>query len=141
MTFLGNYEHTLDDRGRVAIPAKYRADFPGRRAVIIPLPEGCLQVYPEPAFRKMLEDVRSKPLTDLAGRRLRRQFEGQSFEAELDRQGRILIPARSREKIGLNGTVIIVGTGECLEIWTQEGWDKEVEETTKVPPTGQDQVD
>ncbi len=141
MAFLGNYEHTLDDKGRVAIPAKYRADFPGRIAIIIPLADGCLQVYPEPAFREMLQDVRSKPVTDLAGRRLRRQFEGQSFEAELDRQGRILIPARSREKIGLDGTVIIVGTGECLEIWTEEGWEKEIEDSMNVPSMGQDRVD
>ncbi|MCH8051359.1 MAG: division/cell wall cluster transcriptional repressor MraZ [Chloroflexi bacterium] len=141
MAFLGNYEHTLDDKGRVAIPAKYRADFPGQLAIIIPLSDGCLQVYPEPAFREMLRDIRSTPVTDLAGRRLRRQFEGQSFEAELDRQGRILIPARSREKIGLDGTVIIVGTGECLEIWTEEGWEKEMEESMNVPSTGQDRVD
>ena len=65
MAFIGNYEHTLDDKGRVAIPAKYRADFPGRRAIIIPLSDGCLQVYPEPAFREMLRDVRAKPVTDL----------------------------------------------------------------------------
>jgi MraZ protein len=89
----------------------------------------------------MLQDVRSKPVTDLAGRRLRRQFEGQSFEAELDRQGRILIPARSRERIGLDGTVIIVGTGECLEIWTEDGWEKEMDVSMSVPSTGQDRVD
>ena len=140
MAFLGNYEHTLDDRGRVAIPAKYRADFPGRLAVIIPLPEGCLQVYPEPEFREMSEQVHTAPRTTIEGRRLRRQFEGQSFEAELDRQGRILIPLRTREKIGLNGGVVIVGTGECLEIWPADAWEKETEQSM-VPPTGQERVD
>ena len=88
MAFLGNYEHTLDDKGRVAIPAKYRADFPGRIAIIIPLADGCLQVYPEPAFREMLQDVRSKPVTDLAGRRLPRQLERPSFAVAPARPGR-----------------------------------------------------
>jgi MraZ protein len=124
----------------VAIPARYRGDFPGRIAIILPLPEGCLQVYPEPAYKEMTEQVRAAPLTTLQGRRLRRRFAGRSFETELDRQGRILIPASTREKLGLNGAVVIVGTEECLEIWPAEGWEEE-EDESEVPSTGQGQVD
>ncbi|MEX0682375.1 MAG: division/cell wall cluster transcriptional repressor MraZ [Dehalococcoidia bacterium] len=141
MAFRGNYEHTLDDRGRVAIPAKYRLEFPGSIAVITPSPEGCLQVYPEPAFKDMSDQVASQPATTIVGRRSRRLFDAQSFDTELDRQGRILIPARFRELLGLNGTVIIAGNRECLEIWTVEGWAREVEESRSTLPMGQEHVD
>ena len=126
MTFTGNYEHTLDDRGRVAIPARYRESFPGRMAMLVPLLEGCLQVFPQPAFAKMTEEFAAHPLTSPEGRRLRRLIAGQAFEAELDRQGRILIPVRQREDLGLDGTVVVVGTTECLEIWPAAAWTKEL---------------
>jgi MraZ protein len=141
MAFRGNFEHTLDDRGRVAIPAKYRSEFPGSIAVIAPSPEGCLQVFPEPAFVQMSDEVASQPATTINGRRSRRLFDAQSFDTELDRQGRILIPARFREQLGLNGTVIIAGNRECLEIWTPEGWAREIEASRAALPTGQEQVD
>src|SRR4026207_29366 len=57
MAFRGNFDHALDDRGRVAIPAKYRADFPNNTAVITPSPEGCLRVFPEAAFQAMSTQV------------------------------------------------------------------------------------
>jgi len=141
MAFRGNFEHTLDDRGRVAIPAKYRTEFPGSIAVITPSPEGCLQVYPEPAFKDMSDEVASQPATTIVGRRSRRLFDAQSFDTELDRQGRILIPARFREMLDLNGTVIIAGNRECLEIWTPEGWEREIEESRATLPAGQEQSD
>lgn len=141
MGFRGNFEHTLDDRGRVAIPAKYRTEFPGSIAVIAPSPDGCLQVYPEPAFKEMSDEVASQPATTVEGRRSRRLFDAQAFDAELDRQGRVLIPARFREQLGLNGTVIIAGNRECLEIWSPEGWERELEESRTASPAGQEPVD
>jgi MraZ protein len=141
MAFRGNYEHTLDERGRVAIPAKYRSEFPGSIAVIAPSPEGCLQVFPEPSFVQMSDDVASEPATTVNGRRSRRLFDAQSFDTELDRQGRILIPARFREMLGLNGAVIIAGNRECLEIWTPEAWEREIEASRLARTAGQETVD
>ena len=85
MQFRGSVEHSLDDRGRVAIPAKWRASFPGNTAVITPAPEGCLQVFPEAEFQRLSEEFASSPATSLLGRRARRLFDAQAFDAELDR--------------------------------------------------------
>jgi MraZ protein len=127
MPFRGTFEYTLDDRGRVAIPAKYRDEFPNNLAVITPSKDGCLRVYPEAAFQEMSEANAQASATTVAGRRARRAFDALAFDAELDRQGRILIPARLREQASLNGAVVIVGTRECLEIWNPELWEPELE--------------
>lgn len=127
MSFRGTFEYTLDDRGRVAIPAKYRAEFPTNFAVITPSPEGCLRVFPEAAFKEMSDANASKPATTISGRRARRGFDALAFDAELDRQGRILVPALLREQASLNGAVVVAGNRECLEIWNPEAWERELE--------------
>ena len=140
MGFRGNFEHTLDDRGRVAIPAKYRSEF-AAGAVLTPSTDGCLQVYTEADFKKMSDEVASRPATVRVGRQARRLFDAMAFDAELDRQGRILVPSRFREQLGLNGTVVIVGTRECLEIWRPEAWEKELEDSRTALSAGQEPVD
>jgi MraZ protein len=137
MAFRGSFEHTLDDRGRVAIPAKYRAEFPNSLAVITPATEGCLLVFPEAAFKQMSDDVASIPATTVEGRRRRRLFDARAFDAELDRQGRILIPVALRALAGLDGAVMVVGNRESLEIWNPERWLREIEEAEKASPDGQ----
>lgn len=137
MAFRGNFDHTLDDRGRVAIPAKYRTDFPNNTAVITPSPEGCLRVFPEAAFQAMSAEVAEAPATTTEGRRRRRMFDAQAFDAELDRQGRILIPASLRELAGLNGSVVVAGARECLEIWDRARWQQEMKDAELASPEGQ----
>lgn len=127
MAFRGTYEHTVDDRGRVAVPARYRHEF--AEGVVLTLsPEGCLEVYTEDGFTEISNRVMAEPPTHLKGRRLRRRLFGRSWDAELDRQGRILIPAQLREAAQLNGAVIVYGRGECLEVWNRDRWEKELEE-------------
>jgi MraZ protein len=124
MAFRGTYEHTVDDRGRVAIPARYRHEFAG--GVVLTLsPEGCVEVYNEDGFNEMSKLVTAEPATHLKGRRLRRRLSARSWDTELDRQGRILIPAQFREAAQLNGAVTINGRVECLEIWNRDRWREE----------------
>lgn len=137
MPFRGSFDHTLDDRGRVAIPAKYRAEFPNNLAVITPSAEGCLRVFPEAAYRQLSEEIALMPATTVEGRRRRRAFTAQAFDAELDRQGRILIPARLRELAGLNGAVTVAGNHECLEIWEPGRWQREMEMLEQASPEAQ----
>jgi len=126
MAFRGTYEHTVDDRGRVAIPARYRHEFV--EGVVLTLgPEGCIEVYTPGGFAEMSDLVAAEPATTPEGRRSRRRFDAQSWDAELDRQGRILIPAHYREAAGLQGPVIIAGRRECLEIWNPELWAGELQ--------------
>ncbi len=127
MAFRGTYEHTVDDRGRVAIPARYRHEF-AEGVVLTHSPEGCLEVYTPDGFDEMSNLVTAEPATHLKGRRLRRGFFARSWDAELDRQGRILIPAQLRETAQLNGAVIVNGRRECLEVWNRDRWEKELEE-------------
>ena len=127
MAFRGTYEHTVDDRGRVAIPARYRHEF--AEGIVLTLsPEGCLEIYTQEGFDEMSNLVTAEPATHLKGRRLRRGFFARSGDAELDRQGRILIPAQRRETAQLNGAVIINGRRECLEVWSHDRWEKELEQ-------------
>lgn len=137
MPFRGTVEYSLDDRGRVAIPAKYRAEFPNNLAVITPSKDGCLRVYPEAAYLQMSEAFAETSATTVAGRRVRRAFDAQAFDTELDRQGRILIPARLREQASLDGTVVVAGNRECLEIWNPEAWDRELERAEAESPEEQ----
>ena len=137
MAFRGPYEHTLDDRGRLALPARYRHAFVD--GVVLTLgSDGCIEVYTSEGFEKMSDEVASDPATTLYGRRARRRFDAQSWDAELDRQGRILVPAKFREWAALDGGVVIVGRRECLEIWNPERWQRELQEATADSSTGQE---
>lgn len=127
MAFRGTYEHTLDDRGRVAIPARYRHEFPDNKVVLTPGIDGCIEVYTERGFLDKSDRVAAEPDTTRFGRRSRRLFDAQSFDTELDRQGRILVPTRFRQNAGLDGSVVIAGRRECLEIWSPERWEEEVQ--------------
>lgn len=127
MAFRGAYEHTLDDRGRIAIPARYRQAFPDGKVVLTPGLDGCIEVYTEQGFLEKSDRVASEPDTTRFGRRSRRLFDAQSFDTELDRQGRILVPTHFRQMAGLDGSVMIVGRRECLEIWSSQRWEEEVQ--------------
>ena len=135
MAFRGSYEHTLDDRGRVALPARYRHEF--AEGVVLTLgDEGCVEVYTPNGFAEMSDLAAAEPATTLYGRRSRRRFDAQSWDTELDRQGRILIPAKVREAAALAGPVVIAGRRECLEIWSPERWRRELREATAASSAG-----
>jgi len=127
MAFRGAYEHTVDDRGRVAIPARYRQLFKDG-VVLVLSPEGCVEVYTPDGYELMASMVIAEPPTHVKGRRLRRGFFARSWDSELDRQGRILIPSALREAAQLNGSVIISGRHECLEVWNRDHWQREIGE-------------
>jgi MraZ protein len=118
--FFGTYEFTLDDRGRVSVPAQFRHQFENNQGFVTLSDDGCVELYTTEAFKKMHDDIAGKPRTTEEGRLLRRAFYGDTFPVELDRQGRVLIPQSLREEAELEGPVTIVGTGECFEIWNRE---------------------
>ena len=116
MLYKGQVDHTVDDRGRLALPSRYRSDFE-RGGVMTIARDGCAELYTPEGFDKMSEHVAAMPRTTPEGRDARRDFYGQAFDVELDKQGRILIPAIVRQDMGLEGTVTIVGAYECFEVW------------------------
>jgi MraZ protein len=127
MVFRGTFEYSVDNRGRIPIPARFRASF-GNGVVLVESQDGCVEVYSADAYEKEAEFLISQRPTRKKVRRLRRGFFSRSLDVELDGQGRILLPPRLRQRGDLNGQVLIVGRGECLEIWNPRRWAAEEEE-------------
>ena len=123
--FLGQYTYILDDKGRLTIPARFREELSGSIVITRGL-DPCLTIYPMDVWDEIALKVNALPITDPRGRALRRVFYADAISAELDRQGRILIPDRLREIAGLGLTTeaVIVGLDRFLEIWTPERWEE-----------------
>ncbi len=130
MYFFGTFEHSVDERGRVAIPARYRSAFVDGGVLRIG-PEGCVEMYTQQTFEEEVErrlgteDTNSNRRAQ--GRRARRGFLPGAYGVELDRQGRVLVPQQLRTESQLDGRAVVVGCGDYLEIWTPKGWAQELE--------------
>ncbi len=122
--FCANYSYTIDHRGRIPIPPRYREAF-ARGAVLVQAVDGCLELYTPESYNTWASFVEEQGAHQLKGRRLQRGVFGRSFDVELDNQGRLLIPPRCQQHAGLEGPVIIVGRGPCLEIWSAQRWEAE----------------
>lgn len=122
--FTGEYEHRLDDRGRLAIPSAYRGLFE-QGGYLLPGPDGQIELYTPEAYQaeKQIRTVNDKLRP--SARRLARSFFGRVRRVEADRQGRILIPPQMRQERGITGDTTIVGMGEYLEIWNSDAWHAE----------------
>jgi MraZ protein len=119
--FVGEFNHTLDDKGRVTVPARFRPDL-ATGAVITRGLDGCLAVYPNAAWEELAQKVNTLPVTDRRARDLRRFMFGSATEVVPDRQGRILVPAYLRQYATINGEVTVVGNYTFIEIWNPETW-------------------
>jgi len=121
--FLGEYQHTLDAKGRVSLPAKFRAEMTGSLVVAKGFEE-CLYVFPAEEYAGFLKSVLERNDFDRRFRDLRRYFTAGAVEVELDSAGRINLPPNAREHAGLGKDVSIIGNGERVEIWDVEKWAK-----------------
>ena len=124
--FIGEYEHRLDDRGRLAIPSTYRPFFE-MGGYLLPGPDGQIELHTPESYGEMKTQRTAGNLLAPTGRRQRRGLFGRLHRIELDRQGRILIPAPLRKSRGLESNVVISGMGEYLEIWSDSAWARELE--------------
>lgn len=124
--FLGEYEHSIDTKGRVAVPAKFRTQLEGGLVVTRGF-ERCLQVYPMEQWQALSERVSGLSLGSTEARQLRRLLFASAFDTELDKQGRILLPAGLREYAGIGDTAVVAGMNTYFEIWSQEAWDAAME--------------
>jgi MraZ protein len=119
--FLGRYEHTIDSKGRLAIPARYRAALE-RGLVITRGIDRCLTIYPLAAWEALAEKVNSLPLADANARALRRLFFAEAVDATLDGQGRVVVPAALRAYAGIAEQATIVGMNTAIEVWSPARW-------------------
>lgn len=126
--FMGEFQHTIDDKGRLTIPARFREGL-GEKFVITKGLDNCLFVYPMNGWAEMEQKLRSLPFTRADARAFVRFFFSGATECEVDRQGRILLPANLREYARLEKEVVIVGVASRVEIWSRSLWEEYCRET------------
>lgn len=120
--FRGGFTHSLDDKGRVIVPLKFRTLL-GEKFVITKGVDHCLWVFTEEGFRKLDDHLKSQPMLNASAVRLQRFFSGEAVETAADTQGRVAIPQSLREFAFIDKEVTIVGTGNRIEIWSKSRWD------------------
>lgn len=122
--FMGEYNHTIDAKGRLIIPSKFR-DTLGDEFVVTKGLDGCLFVYDNQEWTAFEEKLKALPLTNKDARKFVRFFLAGAGNVEVDKQGRILIPSNLREFAELEKDVVLVGVGSRIEIWSREKWESE----------------
>jgi MraZ protein len=119
--FLGTHSPRLDEKGRLALPAKYRADL-ADGVVVTKGQEGCLYVFTRQEFVERAQALRTAPLTSRTVRTFSRMYGAEAHDDVPDKQGRITIPAQLRTWAGLDRDVCVVGAISRLEIWEPQKW-------------------
>ena len=120
--FLGEYNHNLDDKGRLAIPAKFREALKGGAVVTKGL-DNCLFLYPREQWLQVASKMASLPINKANDRALARHFLAGAMDVDCDSQGRIVLPDYLRQFSGLKKSVIIAGLFDRLEIWDEDAWN------------------
>lgn len=121
--FMGEYSHTIDAKGRLIVPAKFR-EILGDNFIVTKGLDGCLFVYPNDEWTRFEEKLKSLPLTNKNARQFTRFFLAGAAACEVDKQGRILLPQVLREFASLEKDVVLVGVASRIEIWSRERWDE-----------------
>ena len=121
--FLGEYEHTIDDKGRLAVPARFREQL-GEGMVITRGFEHCLMGFPLAYFERLAGQVSGLSLGNGEAREMRRLLFSGASDAPLDKQGRINIPQNLREYAGFKDSVVIAGMHTHFEIWSLDSWQR-----------------
>ena len=120
--FIGEYHHTIDEKGRIIIPAKFREEL-GNNFIITRGIENCLFVYSTENWAKITNKLNSLPFTKKDARTFNRFFMSGATNVELDKQGRVNISKPLIDYASLLKDCVIIGTGDRLEVWSQESWD------------------
>ena len=124
--FMGEYDHTIDVKGRVIIPSKFREDLSGEFVITAGL-DGCLFVYPMVEWERFIDELKRLPGSKEV-RQLQRYFMAGAAACDMDKQGRVLIPNKLREHGEIEKDVVLVGVINKIEIWSQERWNSFITE-------------
>ena len=119
--FMGEYNHTIDAKGRIIIPSKFRESL-GDEFVVTQGLDGCLFVYPNDEWMAFVAQLKTLPGNKEA-RQLQRYFLAGAASCEVDKQGRVLIPTKLREQAALEKDIVFVGVLNKIEIWSKERWE------------------
>jgi transcriptional regulator MraZ len=119
--FTGEYRHSVDDKGRIAVPSKFRAQLEAGAFVSLWL-DACLAIHTRAGWDALAEKVATLPITDQNARLFQRFIFAGAVETALDGQGRVLVPAYLRESAGLESEAVVVGSRDHAEIWAPASW-------------------
>ena len=122
MMFMGEYNHTIDAKGRLIVPSKFRESL-GDTFVVTKGLDGCLFVYDNEEWTAFEEKLKSLPITNKEARQFVRFFLAGAAEVEVDKQGRILVPNILREFAQISKDVVLIGVASRIEIWSKERFD------------------
>jgi MraZ protein len=118
---LGEFEHTIDDKGRITVPAKFR----GRLAAGLVVTKGidsCLWLYPIDVWAELAEEIKDLPLTNSGAREFRRQVFGSAYDSVPDKQGRVIVPSTLRQYANIDKQAVVIGLYDHCEIWSPDQW-------------------
>jgi MraZ protein len=119
--FLGEYQHNLDTKGRLSVPAKFRSDL-GSSAIVTKGLDGCLFLYPKGEWEVMANKLAALPVSSSKARSFSRMMLSGAMEVEIDKVGRVLLPGYLRDFAGIEGEAIVAGVFNRVEIWNKSAW-------------------
>lgn len=134
--FLGQYQHSIDDKGRLMIPARFREALEGG-AYLTQGFDKCLMVMTNAYFQQVYERVNAMNLMDPVARILRRMLLANAYPVEMDKVGRILVPANLRQFAALEGNAVVTGQGGYFEVWSPAEWEKQTSEINNTEANNQ----
>jgi MraZ protein len=120
--FMGEYQHSLDEKGRLIIPAKFRESL-GESFILNRGLDNCLYGYPQSEWKILEEKIKELPTNNPETRAFVRLFFAGAVEAELDKQGRVVIPQHLRDHAQIEKDVYVIGVSTKVEIWSKENWE------------------
>jgi MraZ protein len=134
--FLGQFQHNLDEKGRLMIPARYR-ELLAAGAFITQGFDKCLMVMTDVHFNEVYDRINAMNLADPTARLLRRLILSNAYPVEIDKVGRILLPQNLRQSIGLDGEAIVAGQGEYFEVWAPAEWNAQMDQLQDIDTNNQ----
>lgn len=121
--FMGEFHHSVDDKGRMIIPAKFREAL-GSNFIMTRGLDHCLFVYPREEWNVLEQKLKTLPLMKADARAFTRFFFSGATECELDKQGRVNIPANLKEHASIQSNAVVIGVSSRVEIWSKENWEQ-----------------
>ncbi|HSK87087.1 MAG TPA: division/cell wall cluster transcriptional repressor MraZ [Anaerolineales bacterium] len=134
--FLGQFQHNLDDKGRLMIPARYR-ELLAAGAFITQGFDKCLMVMTDVYFQQVYDRINDMNLADPTARLLRRLILSNAYPVEVDKVGRILVPQNLRQGLALGSEAIVAGQGEYFEVWTPADWNEQMNQLQEIETNNQ----
>ena len=128
--FIGEYQHSVDEKGRLAIPIKFRSDL-AKGAVVTRGLDNCLFLYSKEEWQKLADKLSKLPISKANTRAFSRLMLAGAMDLEIDKQGRVIVPDYLRKFADLKKEVVIAGLYNRLEIWDKESWEKYKQGTEK----------